>query len=59
MRVVAEVSGGLVQNVDADGPVGVEIVDLDVSHFPGPFDPTKAELEEKLGREIQGLDVVW
>ncbi|MCK4343355.1 MAG: hypothetical protein KAY37_16695 [Phycisphaerae bacterium] len=59
MRVVVEVSGGLVQNVYADGPLDVEIVDLAISDFPGPGDPTKAELEEKLRRETQGLDVVW
>jgi hypothetical protein len=59
MRIVIEVSGGMVQTVYADGPVSVEVVDLDVSEFPGLGDPTKDELRERLLEATRGLEPVW
>lgn len=59
MRVVIEVSGGMVQCVYGDCPVSVEVVDLDISEFPAPGDPTNPKLEERLRQATKGLEPIW
>ena len=55
INVAIEVSGGMVQNVWADGNVYVEVYDLDVSDFPDDGEEEEAyDKQSELNRLING-----